>query len=321
MHTIRDKRIVLFGGTGFLGRELAVRLANGGAYVTVAARHPQRSRILMVLPRVNLRRGDVRDAAFVESVLAGQDAVVNLVGILDGSPKRMRALHVDWPARLAQAGAGLSRLVHVSAAGADPQGASLYLRTKGEGENRIHAARAPWTVIAPSAMFGPGDSFFNRFAMLLRLSPGIMPVVRPQARFTPVYVEDVAEAIARVLLRDDLAGEHLQFGGPQTWAMREILVYIREQIRVRRLLLDLPDGLAKMQGIAMSLLPGKPFSLDQFRTLTVDSIADTGDFALLGIKPSGVRAIVPQYLGKGRRQERFDRFRRKSDGAPISTSS
>ncbi len=319
MYTIKDKRIVLFGGTGFLGRELATRLCRGGAYVTLVARHPERCRELMVLPRVRALAGDVRDAAFVGRALAEQDAAVNLVGTLNAPPKIMRGLHVDWPARFSETGRGLERLVHVSAVNADSQGPSRYLVTKGEGEARIREAAAPWTIIAPSVIFGPGDGLFSRFAMLLRLAPGIMPVVRPKARFTPVYVGDVAEAIVRAMVRSDCAGRRLALGGPEEWTMREIIVYTRRLLKLKRVLVDLPDSLAKLQGALMGMLPGQPFSLEQFRSLTVDAVADSAELRGLGIDPEAVDAVMPRYLGPRRRQVQFDRFRHHSGGAPTPT--
>ncbi len=320
MNTIHNKRIVVFGGSGFIGRALIARLARRGAYVTLFARHPERCRELMVLSRLRAVQGDVRDPVAVAHALAGQDAAVNLVGVLDAPPKTMRALHVDWPERLAESGRGLDRLVHLSAVGAAPDGASRYLATKGEGESRIRRARAPWTILAPSVVFGPGDTLFNRFATLLRLAPGVMPVVRPQARFSPVYVNDVAEAILRVLVRTDPGGRHLALGGPEEWTMRELLVYTRRLIGVKRLLINLPDPLARLQGAFMGLLPGQPFSSDQFRTLTVDAVATSAELRALGITPTAVEAIVPLYLGPAQRQAELDRFRREGGGSFIAAS-
>ncbi|MGH8126893.1 MAG: complex I NDUFA9 subunit family protein [Gammaproteobacteria bacterium] len=317
MYTLRDKRIVVFGGTGFIGRELITRLARAGAYVTLMARHPQRRQELGVLSRLRIIRGDVRDAACVGQALAGQHAAINLVGVLDGAPKQMRALHVDWPKRLVESGRDLERIVHVSAANADADGPSRYLTTKGEGEEAIRQAGTPWTIMAPSVIFGMGDTLFNKFSLLLRLSPGAMPVVRPQARFSPVHVGDVAEAIARALVRDDTAGRRLPLGGPEIWTMREMLDYTRRQIGVRRLLVDLPDSMARLQAVAMGLLPGRPFSTDQLRTLGVDAVADTVALHELDIEPAAVEAVVPFYLGSGRRQVKFDRFRQEAGGAPT----
>jgi NADH dehydrogenase len=317
MYTLRDKRIVVFGGTGFIGRELVTRLARAGAYVTLMARHPQRCQGLGVLPRLRMVRGDVRDAACVGQALAGQNAAINLVGVLDGAPRQLRALHVDWPQRLVKSGRELGRIVHVSAANADAVGPSRYLATKGEGEAAIMAARVPWTIVAPSVVFGIDDTLFNRFALLLRLSPGVMPVVRPQTRFSPVYVGDVAAAIVRALVRDDMAGHRLPMGGPEIWTMRELLAYTRRQMGIRRLLINLPDLLTGLQGVAMGLLPGRPFSLDQYRTLGVDAVADTVALRELGIEPTAVETVVPSYLGRDRRQVRFDRFRHEAGEAPT----
>ncbi len=317
MYTLRDKRIVVFGGTGFIGRNLVARLVQAGAYVTLVARHPQRYQGLGVLSRLRMVQGDVRDAACVGRALAGQDAAINLVGVLDGTLRQLRALHVDWPQRLVESGRELGRIVHVSAVNADTAGPSRYLATKGEGEAAIMAARVPWTIVAPSVVFGIDDTLFNRFASLLRLSPGVMPVVHPQTRFSPVHVGDVAAAIVRALVRADMAGRRLLLGGPEIRTMRELLAYTRRQMGARRLLIDLPDPLARLQGMAMGLLPGRPFSPDQYRTLGVDAVADTAALCELGIEPTAMETIVPSYLGRDRRQVRFDRFRQEVGEAPA----
>ena len=317
MHSIKDKRIVIFGGTGFIGREVAARLIRAGAYVTVLARRPYRNKEMLVQPRLRLVQGDVRDPMAVGQALSGQDAAINLVGILDGSPRQMQALHVDWPRRLVDSGRDLKRLVHVGAVNADSGSDSRYLETKGQGEEIIRGAGVPWTILSPSVVFGPGDTFFNRFALLLRLAPGIMPVIRPEARFSPVSVSDVAEAVLASLTRDELAGKRLALGGPETWTMRQVVDYARRQIGVRRLLVNLPPAAAKMQARVMGLLPGRPFSLDQYRTLQVDAVAGPEDLRGIGIEPTAVEAIVPAYLGKSRKQVLYDRFRHESSGALV----
>jgi len=317
MYTIKGKRIVVFGGTGFVGRELISRLVRAGAYVTLLARHPQRHQEMGVLSRLRMISGDVRDAACVGQALSGQDAAVNLVGVLDGPPRQLQALHVDWPKRLVESGRELQRIVHVSAANADVDGPSRYLATKGEGEAAIMRSQVPWTIAAPSVIFGIGDTLFNKFALLLRLSPGAMPVVRPRARFSPVHVGNVAEAILRSLVHDDTAGRRLALGGPETWTMREMLDYTRRQIGSHKLLVDVPDAFARMQAGAMGLLPGRPFSPDQYRTLSVDAMADTAALRELGIEPTAVEAVVPSYIGRDRRQVRFDQFRQEAGGAPT----
>lgn len=319
MYTINGKRIVVFGGTGFIGRELISRLVRGGAYVTLLARHPERHQELGVLSRLRIMRGDVRDAACVGQALSGQDAAINLVGVLDGPPKQMQALHVDWPKRLVESGRELQRIVHVSAVNADPQGPSRYIATKGQGEERIRRSQAPWTIVAPSTIFGPGDTLFNRFATLLRLIPFVMPVARPRARFTPVYVGDVAEAIVRAMVRPDCAGRRLALGGPEEWTLHNLFAYVRREIGAKRLLIDLPDPLARLEGALLGLVPGAPFSLEQFRTLCVDAVAGTEDLRELGIEPAAVDAVVPGYLGPRRRQILYDRMRRHAGGASTPT--
>ncbi len=314
MYSLQNKRIVVFGGTGFVGRALIPRLIRRGAYVTLFARHPERCQELGVLQRLRAVAGDVHDPEATRRALAGQNAAVNLVGVLDLPPRLMRVLHVDWPGRLAEGSEHLDRLVHISAAGADPRGPSRYFATKGEGEARIRRARAPWTILAPSAVFGPGDSLFNRFAALLKLAPLVMPVVRSHARFSPLYVGDLAEAIVRVLTREDRIGQHLALGGPEEWTMRGMVTYTARQIGVRRLLINLPDPVARLQAVFMGLLPGRPFSPDQYKSLTVDTAVPSAALRALGVEPAAVETVVPAYLGSAQRQAEFNRFRQEGVG-------
>lgn len=318
MYTIQNKRIAVFGGTGFIGRELVAQLARGGAYVTVFARYPERCQEIMVLQRVRTVAGDVNDPLAVARVLADQDGAVNLVGMLDGSPKPMRALHVDWPARLVESARDVDRIVHVGAAGADPDGPSRYLATKGEGEAEIRTAAAPWTILSPSVVFGPGDSLFNRFATLLKLAPGMMPVVRPEARFSPVWVGDVARAIIEVMIKDEYAGQRFELGGPDVWTMREILEYTRRQLGIKRLLINQPEVLARLQARIMGLVPGRPFSLNQLYSLNVNTDVGQAGLDALGIVPTGVEAIVPAYLRQSVRQAQLDRFRSEGGGGETA---
>lgn len=314
MYSIRGKRIVVFGGTGFIARNLITRLARMRAYVTLFARHPERCQELGVLQRVRAVAGDVRDPLAVARALAGQQVAVNLVGVLAASPKPMRALHVDWPARLAEGGRDLDRIVHVGAAGAGASAPSLYLRTKAGGEAGIRQASAPWTIFAPSVVFGPGDSLFNRFAGLLKMAP-VMPVVRPRARFSPVYVGDVAQAIIESLSRSEYAGQRVELGGPEVWTLRGIIDYTRRQLGIRRVLVNLPDPVARLQGACMGLLPGQPFSTDQYRSLTVDTDVGRAGISALGIEPQTVEEHVPRYLGAASLQRRLDSFRSEDPGS------
>lgn len=313
---MRYQRIVVFGGTGFVGRAIVTRLAKAGARVTVVARHPYRNNGIRVLPKVRLVSADVRDPTAPAQMLAGQDAAINLIGVLNSPPKPMRDLHAHWPARLASLAeqAGVSRLLHVSALGADPAGPSRYLRTKGQGEKAIRESQVPWTVLKPSVIFGPGDGLFSLFATMLKISPGFMPVIRPRVRMSPVYVWDVADAVIRSLDSLEMVGETLSLCGPEEFTMRELVAYTAQTSGYKRVLVNMPDFMARIQARFMSLLPGSPFTLDNFRSLLVDSVCEESGLARLGIEPTPVGAVVPAYLGALRAQFTLDNYRKGHSG-------
>jgi NADH dehydrogenase len=323
------RRICILGGTGFVGRSLANRLARDGYALRVLTRDRERNRsALILLPELELIEADVHDPAQLVRHFAGCEAAVNLVGILnergrDGSG--FRHAHVDLAAKVVEAArrAGVRRLLHMSALNADARsGPSHYLRSKGEAEDRVHAAAdlRP-TSFRPSVVFGPGDSFFNRFARLLRIAPGVFPLACAGARFAPVFVGDVAEAMTRALPDPGTYGRRLGLCGPRVLTLEQIVRYVAECIRVRRLIVPLPDLLSRVQAAICDFVPGKPFSTDNYLSATVDSVCERNDLEGLGIAPAPIEAIVPQYLGGHLVRARYDRFRsrarRDAGGSPA----
>ena len=297
--------VCVLGGSGFLGTELVTRLVHAGHWVRVPTRNLGRVERLRVLETAELRVANVHEPQILSQLFADCDAVVNLIGILNSSGRAtFETVHVQLTARVLAAAraAGVRRLLHVSALGADPHGPSRYLRSKGAAEALLRAAphagsaHPAVTIVRPSVIFGPDDSLTNRFAQLLRLSAGWLPLARAGARFAPVSVFDVAEACVRALQRSAAAGATYELCGPQVLTLEEI---VRLTARVAALpchLLALPDVLARVQGVVMGLLPGKPFSLDNFRSLTRDSICREDGCAALGIKPRSLLALLPAYL-------------------------
>jgi uncharacterized protein YbjT (DUF2867 family) len=296
--------LCVLGGSGFVGTELVTRLVHAGHWVRVPTRNLGRVERLRVLATAELRVANVHEPQILSQLFADCDAVVNLIGILNSSGRAsFEAVHVQLTARVLAAAraAGVRRLLHVSALGADPHGPSRYLRSKGAAEALLRAApqggsaHPAVTILRPSVIFGPDDSLTNRFAQLLRLSAGWLPLARAGARFAPVSVFDVAEACVRALQRP-AAGATYELCGPQVLTLEEI---VRLTARVAALpchLLALPDALARVQGVVMGLLPGKPFSLDNFRSLTRDSICREDGCAALGIAPRPMLAVLPAYL-------------------------
>lgn len=312
-------RVCILGGAGFVGQHLVATLSQRGICCRVLTRHPQRHAGLRVNPGIELVKAPSLDAPFLASQFRDCDAVVNLIGILNESKRSsFRQIHVELVDTIVDAciKAGVPRLLHMSALHADAaRGVSEYLRSKGEGENRAHThggSALKVTSFRPSVIFGLGDSFFNRFASLLRLSPLVFPLACPQSRFAPVWVQDVSEAFTRCLLDDGLAGGHYDLCGPKIYTLRELVAYTAETSGLQRLILPLGDGLSRFQARLLGVLPGRPFTLDNYHSLQIDSICDQNAFADLGITPQTVESVVPRYLAQGGYRDRLDRYRRET---------
>jgi NADH dehydrogenase len=307
-------RICVLGGTGFIGSHLVHRLAGLGHAVTVITRRPERHRGLSVDDAVQLARATPGDDAGLRTLFQDSDAVINLVGILNESgSSRFQSAHVELPRRVVKAmrEAGVNRLLHMSALNANVnEPNSRYLKTKGEGEDLVHHAPGlQVTSFRPSVVFGPGDSFFNRFATLLRLSPPLFPLACAQARFAPVYVGDVVEAMVRALEDDKLAGQRLELCGPAVYTLQKLVQYTAGQIGKNTLVIGLPDFAARLQGHMLGLVPGKPFTIDNYHSLQKDSVCSAPALLGLGITPRSVEAIVPTYLGDTLARAQFTRYR------------
>lgn len=309
--------VCVLGGTGFLGRHLAARLTQRNYNVKVLTRSRTRHYDLVVLPTVTLVDADVHDAATLKREFAGCAAVVNLVGILNERGHRgrgFRRAHVELAKKVLQAchSAGVPRLLHMSALNAGANAPSHYLRTKAEAAALVLKAggSSDVTVLEPSVMFGPGDHFLNRFAKLLRLAPGVFPLACPKARFAPVYAGDVAEALVRSLDERTCFGQRYRLCGPKVYTLRELLRYLRRLTGHRRLILGLPRVLSWLQALVMEWLPGKPFSLDNYHSLQVDSVCRDNGFAAFSIEPVALEAVVPTYLGRFTPQAELDKYRR-----------
>ena len=297
----------VFGGAGFIGRHVVQRLARHGFTVRIAGRDTEKAARLRVLGDVGQIvpvAASVTDEASVARAVAGAEVVVNLVGILferrPGDFARIQAEGAGRVARLAAA-AGAGRLVHLSAIGADGASESQYARTKAEGEAAVLAAFPAATILRPSVVFGAEDQFFNRFAGLATMLP-VMPVVRGETKFQPVYVGDVADAVMAALARDDSRGRIYELGGPRVMSMRHVLQFVLEHTRRCRPLVPLPEGLVRFQARLGEMLPTPPLTRDQLILLGKDNLVAEGaaGFAALGIEPKAVEAIVPAYLARYR---------------------
>ncbi len=312
--------ILLLGGTGFVGQSLAARLASLSHRVRIVTRRRERKRELLVLPTVDLIEGDAHNPVFLRRNLEGVDAAINLVGILNEkgrSGKGFEHVHAELPQKLADAcrAMGVKRLLHMSALNASVRGPSHYLRTKGLGEESVHQAHGPdlaVTSFRPSVIFGPRDSFTNRFASLLSFAPGVFPLACPDARFKPVYVEDVVSAFVRALDERATFGQHYDLCGPKVYRLREIVEYLAGLLRLRVRVVGLNDTLSHLQAAALEFAPGKPFSLDNYRSLKVDSVCAEEFPAVFGVTPSALEHVVPQYLTPSDRNARYSALREHS---------
>jgi uncharacterized protein YbjT (DUF2867 family) len=304
-----DQVVTLFGGGGFLGRYVAQALYKTGVRVRIAQLHPRRAFFLKPLGGLGQTQFvavDIRDKDRVAAAIEGSRAVVNLVGILKGN---FQQIHIDGARTIAEAAAaaGARSLVHVSALGADPKSPSAYGRSKALGEQAVRGAFPGATIIRPSVVFGREDRFINKFAAMARLLP-VLPVLRPAAKFQPVYVADVGHAIAAAALHPDShGGKTCELGGPQVMTMREIYEWVEEATGYRRALVDVPDAAGAMLAQLTGWLPGAPITWDQWLMLQSDNVAAPGAPGLeaFGISPTPLAAVAEGWLTSYRRHGRF----------------
>jgi NADH dehydrogenase len=306
---MKQHRVAILGGSGFIGRYVVKRLAERGDVVTVGGRHAAAAKFLKLkgeVGQVGLVNLSIDDESVIPAFVANNDAVVNLVGILhENGTQRFDLVHHIAPARLARLAreAGVERFVHISAIGADPHSRSAYARTKAAGEEAVRDAFPTATILRPSVVFGPEDQFFNRLAALAVMSPLVPLIGGGETRFQPVYVGDVADAVVRCIDDATTAGRVFELGGPKVYTLRALTELLLAEIRRKRLLVDLPYGLASLQARLMSLLPSPPLTPDQVEMLKHDNIVLSSALTLesLGIVPTAVEAVLPTYLDRFRR--------------------
>lgn len=307
-------RVLVLGASGFVGRSVCARLAAAGFAVRALTRERLKSRPLTVIPSLEIFLGSPHDDAGLALALDGMDAVVNLVGILHQSRREsFEKVHVQLPARLARAcrAAGVRRLVHVSALHAAPDGPSEYLRSRGRGEAalRSEGTGLAITVLKPSVIFGRDDSFLNLFAGLVRPLP-VVPLAGAGVRFQPVWVEDVARAVAACLEDARTAGQSYDLCGPQAYPLAEIVRYVARLQGLERVIVPLPGWAAQAQAFVLEHLPGPLMTRDNLASMKLDSVCSCPFPAVFGFAPSAMEAIVPEYMAAAGLRGRYANYRR-----------
>lgn len=299
-----SKRVTVFGGSGFLGRQIIKVLAAEGNDVRVAVRHPERASALEGLGRdgkIELARADVWDESTVAPAVTGADAVINTVGhYVEKGPATFDVIHGQGALHVARQArqAGAERLIHISGLGADPGSDSPYVRARGIGEHLVREAFEGVTILRPSVIFGAEDSFFNTLAGLARGSPVLPLFGSGRTRLQPVFVGDVAEACARVLADPATKGRIYELGGPRVYAYRALLELVLERVGRRRLLLPVPFFLWDTLAALMAVLPNPPLTRDQVKLMRRDNVVEATALTLqdLGIAPTSVEQVLPSYI-------------------------
>jgi len=318
---MKHKNIAILGGAGFVGQHLAARLTADNYSVRILTRDRLQYPQMELIEGLEIHEGDAFDSSTLETFLSGQDAVINLIGILNerkDNGKEFHYIHSDLAHHVVQAceNSHVPRLLHMSALNADANnGASHYLRSKGEAEDwALHASE--WglkvTSFRPSVIFGPNDDFFNRFASLLKISPVAFPLACASSRISPVYIGDVCQAFIKALSDDNTIGRSFSLCGPTTYTLKQLVEFTARTVALKRVIIGLPNTLSKLQARILGLWPTKPFTIDNYRSLQVDSVCENNGLEELGIKPASIESIVPMYLGTSSRRGYFDGYRKQT---------
>ncbi len=317
---MKNKLVVVFGGSGFLGTHIVRALCKDGWRVRVACRRPHRALALMVngeVGQVQLVQANIRMPASIDRALEGADAVINLVGVLfEQGRQKFSALHARGAGLVASRAAarGIGNFVHLSALGASDESPSRYARTKAEGEQRVRAAIPDAVILRPSVVFGPGDGLFERFAAMAVLSPVLPLIGGGHSRFQPLYAGDLARAVLAALVLPEARGKTYALGGPEVMSLKQIMELVVHTIRRRRLLMPVPWFAANVLGWAGEIMAAMPFvepflTRDQVLLLKSDNVVDDtlpgmADLGISGLETA--QAIVPEYLVRYRPHGQFN---------------
>lgn len=313
------RTIAIIGGTGFVGRQLACVLAKQQWQIKVLSRNSEVKRDLSVLPNATLCTVDYSNQDDLNAVLAGCDVVVNLIGILNESGRDgsgFRKAHVNLAENVVTACQTnqIKRLLHMSALNADAEtGTSHYLRTKGEAENFVHAAQGiNVTSFRPSVIFGIEDSFFNRFASLLKISP-VLPLASANSRFAPIYVGDVVKAMVNSIDDKKTYDQRYNLCGAKQYTLKQLVKMTADMMGIKRMIIGLPQWAGKAQARVFEFVPTKPLSVDNLNSLKMDSICECNDLVeSLGIEPTSIESVMPRYFAQQSYREQYDQYRQQA---------
>lgn len=314
---MRHTNVLVIGSSGFVGRYLVNALVARGCRVLAPTRRRERAKHLILLPTCDVVEADVHDDATLERLIRGQDAVINLVGILHGTQQQFTRAHVELPRRIVATceKLGVRRYLHMSALGADPDGPSMYQRSKGQAEQLVRASSLDWTSFRPSVIFGAEDNFLNLFARLARWFP-VLPIGGANVRFQPVWVEDVANAFANSLDNRATYRKTYELAGPKIYTLRELVRYAAAAAGHRRPVIALPDAIARLQAWLMEHAPGEPLlSRDNLDSMKRDNVASQQPYRPapeLGITPTPLEAEASIYLAGLHPRTRFGGFRARA---------
>lgn len=310
---MKNRRVTIIGGAGFIGRQIVKRLAARGAVIAVASPHAIGAGFLRPMGDVGQIATidlDLREEATLAQLIDGSDTVICAAGVLvDHAGNGFDLVHHRGPALLARLSreAGVRRFVHISAIGADAHSPSVYARSKAAGEAAVLDAYPLATIIRPSLVFGPDDNLFNRFAALARFAPVLPLIAGGTTRFQPVFVGDVADAVVTILDQLESQGRIYELGGLEILTFRALMERLLREIRRNRLLVPVPAGAAAFLAYFLEFLPDPPLTRDQVKLLQIDNVANTDlpGLAALGIAPTAMELVLPTYLNRFRRGGRF----------------
>lgn len=312
------KEICVIGGSGFVGSAIVTKLDAAGYQVKVLTRRREAAKHLLLLPHVEVLQCNVLDNQALRNAITGSDAVINLIGILHQTRQgSFDLMHHQFPARLAKIcmELGITRLLHMSSLRAGKHAPSNYLRSKGAGEaallavvEKTNVSKLNLTIFKPSVIFGRGDRFINLFASLIKMMPVLM-LAKPNAKFQPIWVEDVATCFVQSLQNKTCHGQIYELAGPQVYSFRDLVKAVMMALGIQRPIVGLNDTLSYVQATLMELMPVKLMSRDNVRSMEVDSVSSAAFPAVFGLSPTALEAVIPEYLVNANTRGAYDRFR------------